>query len=78
VTGPALRRFREARGVTLEEIAQRSKVSARFFRYIEEERFEMLPASVYLRGFLAEYARGVGLEPRCTAEAYLSRVPPHD
>jgi hypothetical protein len=76
VTGPALRRFREARGVTLEEIAQRSKVSARFFKYIEEERFEMLPAPVYLRGFLAEYARGVGLEPRCTAEGYLARVPP--
>jgi flagellar biosynthesis protein FlhG len=76
VTGAALRRFREARGVTLEEIAQRSKVSARFFRYIEDERFEMLPAAVYLRGFLAEYARGVGLEPRCTADGYLARVPP--
>jgi flagellar biosynthesis protein FlhG len=76
VTGAALRRFREARGVSLEEIAHKSKISSRFLRYIEDERFDMLPAPVYLRGFLHEYARAVGLEPRGTAEAYLSRVPP--
>jgi flagellar biosynthesis protein FlhG len=76
VTGAALRRFREAKGVSLEEIAHKSKISSRFLRYIEDERFDMLPAPVYLRGFLQEYARAVGLEPRGTAEAYLSRVPP--
>jgi flagellar biosynthesis protein FlhG len=76
VTGAALRRFREAKGVPLEEIAHKSKISSRFLRYIEDERFDMLPAPVYLRGFLQEYARAVGLEPRGTAEAYLSRVPP--
>jgi flagellar biosynthesis protein FlhG len=76
VTGVALRRFREAKGVSLEEIAHKSKISSRFLRYIEDERFDMLPAPVYLRGFLQEYARAVGLEPRGTAEGYLSRVPP--
>jgi flagellar biosynthesis protein FlhG len=76
VTGAALRRFRESRSVSLEEIAHRSKISSRFLRYIEDERFDMLPAPVYLRGFLHEYARAVGLEPKGTAEAYLSRVPP--
>jgi flagellar biosynthesis protein FlhG len=76
VTGGALRRFRESRGVSLEEIAHKSKISSRFLRYIEDERFDMLPAPVYLRGFLHEYARAVGLEPRGTAESYLSRVPP--
>jgi flagellar biosynthesis protein FlhG len=78
VTGAALRRFREARGVPLDEIAHKSKISVRFLRYIEDERYDMLPAPVYLRGFLHEYARGVGLEPRGTAEAYLARVPPQD
>jgi flagellar biosynthesis protein FlhG len=76
VTGSALRRFREAKGVSLEEIAHKSKISSRYLRFIEDERFDMLPAPVYLRGFLQEYARAVGLEPRGTAEAYLSRVPP--
>ena len=75
VSGAALRRFREGKGVSLDEIAQKSKISVRFLRYIEDERFDMLPAAVYLRGFLHEYARGVGLEPKGTAEGYLQRVP---
>src|SRR5262245_34928004 len=48
VTGAALRRFREAKGVSLEEIAHKSKISSRFLRYIEDERYDMLPAPVYL------------------------------
>lgn len=75
VTGAALRGFREARGVSLNAIAAASKVGVRFLEYIEQDRHQDLPAPVYLRGFLQEYARCVGLEPSATAEAYLARVP---
>jgi flagellar biosynthesis protein FlhG len=75
VTGEALRGLREARGVSLREISSRSKIGVRFLEYIEQDRFEFLPANVYLRGFLQEYARAVGLDPRRTAEAYIARVP---
>jgi hypothetical protein len=75
VTGADLKRFREWRGVTLKDIASSSKVGIRFLQYIEEDRFAVLPAVVYLRGFLQEYARSVGLDPRRTAESYLSRLP---
>jgi flagellar biosynthesis protein FlhG len=74
VTGPALRRFREQVGVTLREIATRSKVGVRYLEYIEQDRHRDLPAPVYLRGFLQEYARAVGLDPRRTAEAYLAQL----
>jgi cytoskeletal protein RodZ len=75
VTGEALRRFREARGITLQDVAQVSKVGVRTLEYIEADRFPMLPAPVYLRGFLLEYARILGLEPRRTADAYMARLP---
>jgi curved DNA-binding protein CbpA len=75
VTGAALRGYRERRGVTLHEIAAASKVGVRFLEYIEQERYSDLPAVVYLRGFVQEYARCVGLEPNATAESYLARVP---
>jgi hypothetical protein len=80
VDGAALRRFREARGVTLKEIAARTKIGVRFLEYIEADRHALLPAPVYLRGFLLEYARITGLEPLPTAEAYMARVrkPPAD
>lgn len=76
VTGPALRRLREARGLSLRHISATTKIGIRFLEYIEEDRFAFLPPPVYLRGFLQEYARLVGLEPRSLAEAYLRRVPP--
>jgi flagellar biosynthesis protein FlhG len=72
VTGEALRAFREGRGVSLREIADTTKVSLRYLEYIETDRHEFLPAAVYLRGFVQEYARIVGLEPRHTAERYLA------
>jgi hypothetical protein len=74
VTGPALRRFREQVGVSLREISIRSKVGVRYLEYIEQDRHRDLPAPVYLRGFLQEYARAVGLDPKLTADAYLAKV----
>jgi flagellar biosynthesis protein FlhG len=74
VTGADLKRFRESRGIALREIATASKVGVRYFEYIEADRRDVLPAPVYLRGFLQEYARVVGLDPRRTAESYLARL----
>ena len=74
VTGPDLRRVREERGVGLKEIAFASKIGIRFLEYIEADRHADLPAAVYLRGFLQEYARAVGLDPPRTAASYLSRL----
>ena len=74
VTGPDLRRVREERGVGLKEIAFASKIGVRFLEHIEADRHEQLPAVVYLRGFLHEYARAVGLDPQRTAGSYLSRL----
>lgn len=72
-TGEVLRRIRIARGVEIAEIAERSKVNPTYLEFIEAERFEELPAAVYVRGFLVEYARCVGLDPRRVAESYMAR-----
>jgi hypothetical protein len=75
LTGADLRRIREARGVSLRHIAAVTKIGLRFLEYVEEDRFAFLPAPVYLRGFLQEYARLVGIDPRRAADAYMSRLP---
>src|SRR6185295_3149638 len=74
VTGADLKRFRESRGISLRDIAAASKIGVRYLEYIEIERVELLPAPVYLRGFVQEYARVVGLDPRPTADSYLTRI----
>jgi flagellar biosynthesis protein FlhG len=74
VSGPELRRLRETRGLSLRHMAAVSKIGVRFLEYIEEDRFALLPPPVYLRGFLQEYARLLGLDPRDVADRYLERM----
>lgn len=57
--GLFLRQMREARGFSLQRVAERTKVGAYQLQCIEEQNFAALPAPVYLRGFLKEYCRMV-------------------
>ena len=69
--GSWLRRQREARDIGLREISSASKISIRYLEALEEDRFEVLPASVFVRGFLREYAKIVGLDPDEVVNSYL-------
>lgn len=59
--GEELRREREIRGISLKEIADSTKISRRFLEAIEHNDHRTLPAAVFTRGFVREYARYVGL-----------------
>jgi len=72
--GARLRRWRIARGIELERIASATKISASYLRSLEEERFDALPASVYVRGFLTAYVRAVGLDADRVVPPYMERV----
>ncbi len=74
VTGAALKALRLAQGVSLRDIANQSKIGVRFLEYLEADRFSDLPAPVYIRGFLREYARACGLDAQRIADSYLSRL----
>lgn len=71
VDGAALRTLREARGLSIDQIAALSKVGSRFLRALEEDRHQVLPARVFARGFLIEYARALGVSETQLAERYL-------
>src|SRR3954468_19306184 len=72
-SGPLLLRIREAVGVELREIAERSKIGMAYLSALEGESFHKLPAAVYVRGFLAEYARALGLDGERVKQTYLAR-----
>lgn len=67
--GEELRREREIRGISLKEIADATKISKRFLEAIERNDHKTLPAPVFTRGFVREYARYLGLN----AEEMVSR-----
>lgn len=72
-SGPLLRQIREAVGVELREVAERSKIGMAYLQALENEQFQRLPAQVYVRGFLAEYARALGLDADRVKQTYLAR-----
>ena len=59
--GEELRREREIRGISLKEISDATKISKRFLDALERNDHKTLPAVVFTRGFVREYARYVGL-----------------
>lgn len=60
--GESLRKERELRGITLEEISEHTKVHTRFLEAIENDDLSALPAKAFAKGFLRSYARMVDLD----------------
>jgi transcriptional regulator with XRE-family HTH domain len=59
--GTYLRAAREARGLDLRDAAQQTRISIGYLKAIEDEDFSRLPGAVFVRGFLKNYARFLGL-----------------
>lgn len=73
-TGELLRRAREGRGFTVTQIADRTKITRHHIDNIEMERYDKLPAPVYLRGILMSMARELRLDGQKVARSYLERA----
>jgi flagellar biosynthesis protein FlhG len=72
--GAYLRRCREALGLSLADMTERTRI--RTLDQIEDERFDLLPPEPYLKGYLFEYARALGLPDIMElAKCYLAKTP---
>ncbi len=60
--GEHLKREREMRGVSLEEISAATRINTRFLEAIESERWDQLPGGVFNRGFIRSIARYLGMD----------------
>jgi len=78
--GKFLKKEREIRNISLEEISKFTNVNEHYLKAIEEDRYEILPAIPYVKGFLNVYARYLTLNPKDVVlqyENYLkSLIPP--
>lgn len=72
-TGAILRMLREQRNLSAQNIADMTKMSARYIELIEEENYKKLPARPYLRGFLVNYVKALGYEPDRIVTDYMRR-----
>ena len=60
--GEHLKREREMRGVSLEEISAATRIGTRFLEAIEKDQWDQLPGGVFNRGFIRSIARFLGLD----------------
>jgi transcriptional regulator with XRE-family HTH domain len=68
--GARLREQREARGLSIADLARVTKIPERSIALLEAGSFERLPAEVFVRGFLRSYCRAVGLDAEQAVRSY--------
>ena len=73
-TGELIRQAREARGLTVAQLSDRTKLSRQHIELVEAERFADLPVAVYLRGIVMCIARELRLDGQKVARSYLERA----
>src|SRR5450631_4117212 len=72
--GERLKRERELREVTLEEITSATRIGPRFLEALENEEWEKLPGGVFNRGFVRAVARYLGLDEQNIVAEYTLAV----
>ncbi|HLN79649.1 MAG TPA: helix-turn-helix domain-containing protein, partial [Thermoanaerobaculia bacterium] len=76
VFGEELKRERNLREISLEEIAAATKISMRLLTALEASDLSRLPAPVFTRGFIRAYCLYLGLDPVQKINTYLAEVQP--
>src|SRR5262249_35548342 len=61
--GATLKKAREAKGISLDQIAKKTRISTRLLTAIENEEFHLLPGGIFNRGFIRAFAETVGVDP---------------
>ena len=72
--GEQLRRTREAKGFSLDDVAGRTRIPIRHLQNIEREEWDALPAATYAVGFTRNYANAIGLDGAAMARELRDRI----
>ena len=76
--GPNLRRIRMQRGISVDEIAAATKVSADLWRGLEANDFHRWPSGIFAREYIRQYARAIGVDPDATVDEFCRWFPQGD
>ncbi|WP_192988227.1 helix-turn-helix domain-containing protein [Carnobacterium mobile] len=73
--GEKLQEARKAKGYTLDDLQQMTKIQKRYLIAIEEGNYNVMPGKFYARAFIKQYADTVGLNGDQLLEEYTDTVP---
>lgn len=74
--GQRLRAQRELRGIGIERIAAQLHLRHEVVEALEQDRYEALPAPVFVTGYLSNYARLLGIDPQPIVQSYRASLSP--
>ncbi|MEE6449029.1 RodZ domain-containing protein [Gottfriedia acidiceleris] len=60
--GKYLREAREAKGLSIDDVQELTKIQKRYLEAIEEGNYEILPGQFYVRAFIRQYAETIGVD----------------
>jgi len=72
--GHILREARETKGFSLEDVQEEIRINAKYLKSLEDGDYSALPTPVHVRGFLRNYARFLGLDPKPLLDRYESNL----
>ena len=73
--GSRMRQAREQRGVSLRQIAERTKISVSALEALERNDISRLPGGIFSRAFVRSYAAEIGVDPEQTVREFLAQFP---
>jgi curved DNA-binding protein CbpA len=72
--GPFLRKVRQYKGINIDQLSKETRISRSYLAAVEGDDFEALPAPVFVRGFIVQVARILGLDENLVATSYMGRL----
>ncbi|MDQ6788540.1 MAG: helix-turn-helix domain-containing protein [Acidobacteriota bacterium] len=72
--GEKLRQAREARGISISEVAEQTRISGLYLQSIENDDYRTLPGGIFNKGFVKSYARYVGIDEQEALQDYTNLI----
>lgn len=70
-----MKQEREAKGLSINQLQDMTKIQKRYLVGIEEGNYSMMPGKFYVRAFIKQYAEALGLDPDEIFEQYKEDIP---
>lgn len=73
--GNRLKEAREAKGLSLDDLQNITKIQKRYLKGIEEGNYDSIPGKFYVRAFIKQYSEAVDLDPEVIFDEYKHEIP---
>jgi curved DNA-binding protein CbpA len=75
--GAMLAKIRQYKKINLEQMSQETRISKSYLSAVESQAFDALPAAVFVRGFIVQMSRLLGIDEKAAADSYMKIYKQH-